>query len=132
MKFPRQRRLSGSGQFGAVFATPRVSRDRYFKVLGRPNELHYSRLGMAVSKRASKRAVGRNRLIRLIRESFRAHQAQFADGASRDFVVLPSPAAATISNARLYESLQAHWREQYRFAQQAVGQSVDAGKATGN
>ena len=120
MKLPRQARLSGAEQFGAVFAKPEVSRDASFKVLSRPNGLPYSRLGMAVSRQVSRSAVGRNRLKRLIRESFRHHQAEFTDSVARDFVVLPSRGAATISNARLYESLTTHWRKQLRFAQNAA------------
>ena len=37
----------------------------------RPNGLAHARLGLAISKRVSKRAVERNRLKRLLRESFR-------------------------------------------------------------
>ena len=54
---------------------------------------------MAVSRRASKRAVGRNRLKRIIRESFRAHQAQFADGASDEENLLAVGGGADIRDS---------------------------------
>lgn len=37
----------------------------------RPNELGHARLGMVVAKRQFKRAVDRNRMRRIIRETFR-------------------------------------------------------------
>jgi ribonuclease P protein component len=39
--------------------------------MARPNELGHARLGMIVSKRLFSRAVDRNRIRRLIRETFR-------------------------------------------------------------
>jgi ribonuclease P protein component len=118
MKLSRQARLNGAEAFGAVFSRPKVSRDAYFKVLSRANDQEINRLGMAVSRRVCAKAVGRNRLKRLIRESFREQQAWAAgQGAGvRDFVVLPSAAAAAISNAELFRSLMQHWRRHWRQA----------------
>lgn len=39
--------------------------------MGRPNELGHARLGMIVSRRLFSRSVDRNRMRRLIRETFR-------------------------------------------------------------
>jgi len=69
---------------------------------------------MAVSKKACPKAVGRNRIRRLIRESFRTQVAGQAtagklQGEALDFVVLPTPLAASQSNGVLTESLSAHW-----------------------
>ena len=47
----------------------------FFSVTAQPNELERARLGMAVAVRAMGGAVERNRILRLIRESFRLHQA---------------------------------------------------------
>lgn len=66
---------------------------------------------MAVSKKACKRATGRNRLKRLVRESFRHHQHDPGMEQGLDFVVLPSAAAATICNERLSRALAGHWRQ---------------------
>ena len=122
MKRSRQATLRGAEEFGAVFAQPSVSRDAFFRVLSRSNELPYSRLGMAVSRRACRLAVGRNRLKRIIRESFRRHQAGFVGSEARDFVVLPTQGAATISNPELFESLRIHWRKQESIARKTAEQ----------
>ena len=97
-------------EFRRVFSRPVVSQDRYFRVLSRGNDLGISRLGMAVSTKVCKRAVGRNRLKRLVRESFRQHEAVQAQGVGLDFVVLPSRSAASICNERLTRALDRHWR----------------------
>lgn len=115
MKLSRQARLSGAAAFRRVFAQPDVSRDACFRVLSRRNGLDHHRLGMAVSARVCRKAVGRSRLKRIIRESFRAHQEVLPVPGFRDFVVLPTPKAVTISNEDLFESLLRHWRKTRSF-----------------
>jgi ribonuclease P protein component len=108
---PRSARLSKPEDFNRVFRKPTVSRDHCFKVLARINDEDQSRLGMAVSRRIDKRAVGRNRIKRVIRESFRkAFNSQSeADRQSLDIVVLPGLETATICNRALFRSLEKHW-----------------------
>ncbi len=64
-----------------------------------------ARLGLAVSKRAAKRAVDRSRLKRLARESFR-HRAVRG---GRDYVVIARPGAAAAANAEILASLARHF-----------------------
>jgi len=78
-----------------------------FTVLYRPNNGDEARLGLAIGKKHCKHATGRNRLKRLVRESFRQHRDQLA---GLDIVVLNQPAATTASNASLLASLAAHWK----------------------
>ena len=111
MKFRRQSRLTQSSQFQRVFRQSQTSGDAYFRVLARANELGHSRLGLAVSKRVARSAVVRNRLKRVVRESFRSHQHILAGDASLDLVVLPSPRAAAMSSSKLTASLHAHWQK---------------------
>jgi ribonuclease P protein component len=111
MRFPLQARLRTQAEFRFVFARPSVSSDRCFRVLSRANDLDYSRLGMAVSRKVCRRAVGRNQLKRIIRESFRTHQEELAPEGGYDIVVLPSAGAASICNKALFESLRGHWRK---------------------
>jgi ribonuclease P protein component len=68
----RQRLLKGT-EFAAVFAARLYHRSRSYLVMCRPNELGYARLGMVVAKRQFKRAVDRNRMRRIIRETFRLY-----------------------------------------------------------
>ena len=103
--FQRHSRLTKPLEFKMVFRKPVVSADRCFKVLARQNQRSCSRLGMAVSKQVNRRATVRNRIKRIIRESFRQHKATL----HIDFVVLPRHEAATISNSQLFQSLDRHW-----------------------
>lgn len=98
-----------------------VSSDRLFKVFARTADGPGSRLGTAVSRKVDPRASVRNRIRRLIRESFRLNHPIEAVAApadnhqvkspARDYVVLAATPSATASNARLSESLAHHWRE---------------------
>jgi ribonuclease P protein component len=66
---------------------------------------------MAVSRKLDKRAAVRNRIRRVIRESFRSWRAdRLKDGGhALDIVVLPRAAATTTCNERLFQSLERHW-----------------------
>ena len=118
--FPRTARLLKPIDFKRVFKTSIASSDRYFKVLARPNGRGFSRLGLAVSRKVDRHAVGRNRIKRVVRESFRhafesgATSPVMGDGTARppngiDLVVLPRPVCATICNGQLMKSLDDHW-----------------------
>lgn len=108
--FQRRYRLTRGADFRSVFQRPQVSQDRYFRILHRAVDGPEVRLGMAVSARSVRRAVDRNRLKRLVRESFRHARAGLALGGGRDIVVLPRPLAASICNSELRASLADHWR----------------------
>jgi ribonuclease P protein component len=84
-----------------------ISADRCFKVLAQVGAGQGPRLGMAVSRQVDKKATARNRIKRVIRESFRRHFA--AGGPPVDFVVLPRRECAAICNGQLFQSLDKHW-----------------------
>jgi len=107
-RFTRQLRLLSSEDFQKVFKqTSCRSVDQRLTVLATPNELGHVRLGLAISKRIIKNAVGRNRVKRLVRESFRQHQQSLI---GLDIVVLSRNGALQASNAELTSSLQTHWQ----------------------
>jgi ribonuclease P protein component len=122
MKFSRQSRLLKPAEFKSVFQQPIRSGDDCFRILARANGIQRHRLGMAVSKKACSRAVGRNRIKRVIRENFRARILGSEAHDTLDFVVLPNVVAAKRSNKALDESLSAHWQRLIRKA----GQRNDA------
>jgi ribonuclease P protein component len=107
MPLPRAARLTHPAEFKRVFDQPTVSADRCFKVLARRGQGAGSRLGMAVSRKVDRRAVRRNRIKRLIRESFR--QYLLSGSCAVDFVVLPRSESASICNRQLIRSLEKHW-----------------------
>lgn len=78
-----------------------------FTVLCRANEGHEARLGLAIAKKHCRLATGRNRLKRVVRESFRRHKAELA---GLDIVVLNRPAAAQADNEQLFKCLEIHWQ----------------------
>ena len=111
MQFTRQSRLLRPGEFKQVFNHPLRSSDMCFRVLARSNTMQRHRLGMAVAKKACPKAVGRNRIKRVVRESFRAQLAGQGMDGTLDFVVLPTAQAAGQSNRELSESLTVHWKK---------------------
>jgi len=106
-RFRRQSRLVDSSAYSRVFKKAERSRDKMFTVLYKENGEPEARLGLAISKKNCRLAVGRNRLKRVVRESFRHHH---ADLAGLDVVVLNQPAAMQASNKVLFDSLHKHWQ----------------------
>ena len=76
-------------------------------MLCRENENELARLGLAISKKNCRQATARNRIKRIVRESFRQHQDALA---GLDIVVMNQPAAKTGTNQQLFDSLTGHWQ----------------------
>jgi ribonuclease P protein component len=99
-------RLLKATDFKQVFDNPERSSDRYFTVLARLNGKDYPRLGLAISKKNAKLAVSRNRIKRIIRESFR----QTTNLCNADFVVMTTRQGEQGTNQELFAALQKHWQ----------------------
>ncbi len=110
--FPRQARLLTATDYGPVFKRNKRLSNRNWIVLAhfRRHELkpEPARMGLAIAKKRAKKAVDRNRLKRIARESFR-HNRQAVG--QIDAVVMNKDSAATASNAELRQSLDALWAE---------------------
>ncbi len=83
--FPRTFRLHTAADFSKVFATRSKLRGRYFDLhfLVRESQLSEdsgSRLGLVIAKKLARRAVQRNLLKRLARESFRHVHSRLPSG----------------------------------------------------
>jgi ribonuclease P protein component len=102
-RFPRCAHLRVTAQFQAVFGEGRRISGTYFRLHTRlPADAEQARLGVTVSKRVDKLSVGRNRIRRQIKESFRLQRASLPAG---DYVVLAKPEAAKAENATLRAEL---------------------------
>lgn len=95
-----------AADFDNVFKQGQRSADRYFTILFQPNTLNHPRLGFAISKQKVRLAVGRNRLRRLVRESFRKRVAGLPPV---DMVVLARDATRSAENGEIVTSLDKHW-----------------------
>jgi len=109
MSLPHQYRLTEKRDFHEIFEKPCVISDSCFKILAKPNARMGSRLGMAVSRKVDRRAVQRNRLKRLVRESFKSQIASKPQLIAADFMVLPRQQAVSISNKEIFERLGRLW-----------------------
>ncbi len=104
--FGRDLRLLNGKQFIATFEQKRRAHGACFIVYVAANRLPHARLGLAVSKRVSKKAVQRNRLKRIIRASFRHHQRALG---GVDYVVVTKLGAAAQANPALHAELENLW-----------------------
>jgi ribonuclease P protein component len=104
--FNRLYRLCLPAEFRRVFQQATRSGDHFFTVLWRENDHPTARIGFAIAKKQISLAVGRNRVRRLARESFRHQRSNFP---GVDIVLLAKAAAGKASNEQLLESLEKHW-----------------------
>lgn len=79
---------------------------RYFIIFCLPNQIGKPRLGVTVSKKVSRLAVQRNRVKRMIRESFRLSQFSIP---FMDIVVIAKPQCAMQESAELRQDLNKLW-----------------------
>jgi ribonuclease P protein component len=105
-RYPRSARVRARADFDRIFAdcrrqaTPRLA--VHWQVSDKP-----ARLGLAVSRKVDPHAVGRNRIKRVLRETFRQLRHELAPG---DYVVVARPAAREATR----EQLQRHFLDVLR------------------
>ncbi|HWX65845.1 MAG TPA: ribonuclease P protein component [Rhodanobacter sp.] len=105
---PREARLRRPGDFAALRTSSGRAGGRCFHMRYRDNELGHARLGLAISKRVSKRAVERNRIKRLLRESFRRVRHQLP---SVDLMVMAREQAAGVPGSQLLAEIDGLWKK---------------------
>jgi ribonuclease P protein component len=81
--------------------------DAFFSLQYLVNSVGRPRLGMAVSMRTAGSAITRNRVRRVVRESFRLRQHELP---ACDLFVTARGAAREASNAVMFASLERLWR----------------------
>lgn len=104
--FPREARLLDAAGYGQVFKRNKRLANRYWIVLGHRSGSDQSRLGLAIAKKRAKRAVDRNRIKRIARESFRHNKVRLK---GYDAVVMNKDHATTASAVELRQSLDTLW-----------------------
>jgi len=104
---PAQKRLRRKSDFDATYARGRRFGNGFFGVTAAPNETGVPRLGLAVAVRVAGGGVQRNRIRRIIRESFRLHQHELP---AVDLIVSARDRARAATAAELRESLNALWK----------------------
>jgi ribonuclease P protein component len=108
-RFPRRARLTEPVDYSQVFKCCRYRlTDRSFTVLATSSQLDRPRLGLAISRKVARNAVARNRIKRVIRESFRHWQTRLD---SLDIVVLGRAGVATQPNKALDAALEKLWTQ---------------------
>jgi ribonuclease P protein component len=108
LTLPARLRLRRKRDFDAAYARGRRMGDGFFAVTVTMNDAGAPRLGLAVAVRVAGGAVARNRIRRIIRESFRLHQREIP---AVDLVVSARPKARAASGRQLHESLEALWKK---------------------
>lgn len=111
--FPRTHRVRLGREFEAVYGAKAVKQVGPLRVFGKPNGLPHSRLGLSVSRKVGK-AVVRNRIKRLLRESYRLLQHDLPRGYDWVVVVRPHETMALADYQRTLrdatEKLERHWQ----------------------
>ncbi|HIO96953.1 MAG TPA: ribonuclease P protein component [Leucothrix sp.] len=105
-KLPRDLKLLTVENYQDVFSKAERFGNYSFTVLARPNDLNHPRLGLAISKKCAKRAVDRNRIKRLFRESFRLNQHKLP---SVDIIAMCKPSAIKLTNHEMHEQIEKQW-----------------------
>ncbi|MCW9089601.1 MAG: ribonuclease P protein component [Gammaproteobacteria bacterium] len=94
--------------FKRVFTKACKLGGQYLTILARTNDLGHPRLGLAISRKHVKTAVGRNLIKRQVRESFRLHQDIIGNF---DVVVLGKPGVERLKRHELRQLLDKYWQE---------------------
>ncbi len=121
---PRDARIRRAADFAALRVPGGRLNSPSFRLRYIRSPMDHARLGLAVSRRVSKRAVERNRIKRAVRESFR--RARLAMPAV-DILVIARHDAVALSGAELMAELDRLW-PRLRLPRQTVAAGVTSGR----
>lgn len=123
-RFPPTLRLLRPAEFKAVFDSAAFKiGESQFLLLVRPNGLNHPRLGLVIAKKKVRRSVDRNRLKRMVRESFRLHQTDLPHAdvifmARQDIVAVPAEV--------FRQALKQAWKRLQHKVEKSVSSSPDS------
>jgi ribonuclease P protein component len=105
--FTAAHRLHNKAEFDRVYRNARRFGDAMFAVFIFDNGYDRPRLGLSTAARIVGNAVRRNRIKRLVRESFRQHQHELP---KVDIVVNARTGVGNADSASILRSLERHWQ----------------------
>ncbi|WP_455920912.1 ribonuclease P protein component [Pseudomonas putida] len=106
--YSREKRLLTARHFKAVFDSPTGKvPGKNLLLLARENELGHPRLGLVIGKKSVKLSVQRNRLKRLMRDSFRLHQDILVGW---DIVIIARKGLGDVENPELHQHFGKLWK----------------------
>ena len=121
-QFQPEQRLLCSSDFQAVFdQTVFKVGETSFLLLVRPNGLDHARLGLVIAKRKVRRSVDRNRLKRVVRESFRLYQKQLPQV---DIIFMARQDVAVIASPDFRIALVNAWKRLCRWAEKQLASAI--------
>ena len=139
--FPRDARLLDKRDYDVAFGDNRRLSDRYWTVLvhtpdrtaglvgttdaGQGACSRGARLGLAIAKKRARRAVDRNRIKRVARESFRHVRAALGD---RQVVIMNRDAAREADTVELRRALDVLWSRLLRQSGSGAGREKTRGE----
>lgn len=115
-RFPRQFRIKTNEEFQQLYRDARRFKGPFFTLLAITNNLTYPRLGVSISKKNIRSAVARNRIKRVVRESFRQRQHNLQN---LDIVVIAHRGISAVGNQKLRNTLDKQWENLIKFYQKA-------------
>ncbi|MDD0844832.1 ribonuclease P protein component [Pseudomonas sp. Gutcm_11s] len=120
--FSRDKRLLTPRHFKSVFDSPSgKAPGKNVLLLARANDLDHPRLGLVIGKKSVKLSVERNRLKRVIRDSFRLNQESLG---GLDIVVVARKGLGDLDNPELHQQFGKLWKRLARQRQDAAPPGV--------
>jgi ribonuclease P protein component len=108
LSLPAARRLQSDGDFQRLWKSGKRFSLANLKLIYSANDLGYPRLGISIAKKQVRLATARNRLKRVVRETFRLYQAQLP---ACDIIVAVYRGMETLPPAEQYQQLTALWTQ---------------------
>ena len=120
--YGREKRLLTPRQFKTVFDSPSgKAPGKNVLLLARANDLEHPRLGLVIGKKSVRLSVERNRLKRVIRDSFRLNQESLG---ALDIVVVARKGLGDLDNPELHQQFGKLWKRLARQRPEAVPPGV--------
>ena len=107
--FSKKLRLLGAADYQPVFKNARYKvSSQYILILAVANNLARPRIGLVIAKKNVAKAVQRNRVKRIFRESFRHNQRLLP---ALDIVILTRSGLDSLSNELVHTNIERLWLE---------------------